>query len=233
MSELDRVTSINRTSLHEELTDRIRSMVVEGVLVAGEKVPERELCEKLGVSRTPMREALKVVAADGLLDLVPGRGARVSAITLADLEEVFPLMAALEALAGELACEKINNAQLKIIKSEHKEMLKQFRNQNLTAYFKHNENIHEVILQAAGNETLKTMHLSLALRIRRARYMANMTPKRWQQAVNEHEEILVALDNRDGQALGAILKRHLQNKFNAVRSWMENSDDISNRPDNA
>jgi len=232
MSELDRVSSINRTSLHEELTDRIRNMVVEGVLVAGEKVPERELCEKLGVSRTPMREALKVVAADGLLDLVPGRGARVSAITLTDLEEVFPLMAALEALAGELACEKISNTQLTKIKNAHQEMLKHFKNQNLTAYFKQNEKIHETILAAAGNETLKTMYKSLALRVRRARYMANMTPKRWQQAVDEHEEILVALDNRDGQALGAILKRHLQNKFDTVRVWMENLDDVSSIPNN-
>jgi len=223
MSELDHVPTINRTSLHKELTERLRNMVVEGVLVAGEKVPERELCEKLGVSRTPMREALKVLAADGLLDLVPGRGARVSAITLADLEEVFPLMAALEALSGELACERITNSQLTRLKSAHRQMLKYFHNQNLAAYFRYNEKIHEIILEAAGNETLKTMYLSLALRVRRARYMANMTPERWQQAVNEHEEILDALDNKDGQALGAILKRHLQNKFDTVRNWMENS----------
>jgi len=223
MSELDRVTSINRTSLHKELTERLRDMVVEGVLVAGEKVPERELCEKLGVSRTPMREALKVLAADGLLDLIPGRGARVSAITLADLEEVFPLMAALEALSGELACKRINNSQLTKLKTAHQQMLKHYQNQNLAAYFKHNEKIHEIILEAAGNETLKTMYLSLALRVRRARYMANMTPERWQQAVDEHEEIIVALDARDGQALGTILKRHLQNKFDTVRTWMENS----------
>jgi len=224
MKALDRVASIHRTSLHEELTDRLRTMIVEGVLAAGEKVPERELCEKLGVSRTPMREALKVLAADGLLSLEPGRGARVTATTLEDLEEVFPLMAAFEALAGELACDRINDKQLAQLKEAHKQMLKHFHSQNMAAYFKHNERIHEIILEAAGNQTLKSMYLSLALRVRRARYMANMTPTRWQQAVDEHEEILVALDNRDGQALGSILKRHLENKFNTVRRWMESQE---------
>jgi len=221
MSELDRVTSISRTSLHEELTDRLRAMIVEGVLAAGVKVPERELCEKLGVSRTPMREALKVLAADGLLNLNPGRGATVTAITLADLEEVFPVMAAFEALAGELACGRINDAQLKELKRAHELMLEHFHAQDMGEYFKHNERIHEIILDAAGNQTLKTMYLSLATRIRRARYMANMTPTRWTQAVAEHEEILVALEKRDGQALGSILKRHLENKFESVRLWME------------
>ena len=86
MSALDRVSSIIRPSLHQELTDRLRSMIVEGVLAAGEKVPERELCERMGVSRTPMREALKVLASDGLLTLEPNRGARVRAITVAELE---------------------------------------------------------------------------------------------------------------------------------------------------
>ena len=221
MSTLDGVTSISRTSLHDELTDRLRNMIVEGLLVAGDKVPERELCEKLGVSRTPMRESLKVLAADGLLSLEPGRGARVSAVTLTDLEEVFPVMAAFEALAGELACDRISNKQLAALKEAHKQMLKDFHNQDLGAYFKQNERIHEIILESAGNQTLKTMYLSLATRIRRARYMANMTPARWQQAVDEHEDMLIALDNRDGRALGAILKRHLENKFNSLRQWME------------
>ena len=123
MSALDRVTSIKRPSLHEELIDRLRTMIVEGVLTAGEKVPERALCEKLGVSRTPMREALKVLAADGLLTLEPNRGARVRAITLDDLEEVFPLMGALEALAGELACANITDAQMTELRQTHELML--------------------------------------------------------------------------------------------------------------
>jgi len=221
MSALDRVSSIDRPSLHEELTDRLRNMIVEGVLNAGEKVPERELCEKLGVSRTPMREALKVLAADGLLTLEPNRGARVRAITLADLEEVFPLMGALEALAGELACKNINDVQMNKLLTQHKAMLKCYKASDMPGYFKHNQRIHDIIMDAAANPTLRTMYQSLAIRVRRARYLANMSTERWQQAVEEHEEIVVALNKRDGQLLGAILKRHLENKFITVRQWLK------------
>ena len=221
MSALDRITSIDRTSLHEELTERLRMMIVEGVLPDGEKVPERELCEKLGVSRTPMREALKVLAADGLLTLEPNRGARVRAITLEDLEEVFPLMGALEALAGELACRHISEPQLAELRLTHQIMLEHFHSEDMPGYFKHNQRIHELIMEAASNPTLASMYRSLAIRVRRARYLANMSKERWQQAVNEHEQIMEALEQRDGERLGAILKRHLENKFATVRQWLQ------------
>ena len=227
MSALDRVTSIKRPSLHEELIDRLRTMIVEGVLTAGEKVPERALCEKLGVSRTPMREALKVLAADGLLTLEPNRGARVRAITLDDLEEVFPLMGALEALAGELACANITVAQMTELRKTHELMLECFHASDLSGYFRHNQRIHEIIMQAAGNATLSSMVQSLAVRVRRARYLANMSSERWHQAVAEHEEIIMALDVRDGQRLGAILKRHLANKFATVRQWLIEQENTS------
>lgn len=221
MTTLDQVSSIKRPTLHDELTDRLRVMIIEGVLTAGEKVPEKALCEKLGVSRTPMREALKVLAADGLLHLEPNKGARVRAITVEDLEEVFPLMGALEALAGELACKNITNKQIAALKTEHKKMLEYFHAANMPAYFKHNERIHTLIMEAAANKTLADMYRSLSLRVRSGRYIANMSPTRWQQAVDEHEEMLVALDNRNGAQLGAILKRHLDNKLTTVRTWVE------------
>ena len=210
-----------RPSLHQELTDRLRNMVVEGVLAAGEKVPERELCEKLGVSRTPMREALKVLASDGLLTLEPNRGARVRAITVEELEEVFPLMGAFEALAGELACAHISKAQIGELKRVHEQMLICFRASDMPGYFKHNQRIHELIMEAAGNGTLITMYSSLAVRVRQARYLANMSNERWQQAVDEHELIIQSLEARDGKSLSAILKKHLENKFAAVRQWIE------------
>jgi DNA-binding GntR family transcriptional regulator len=196
-------------------------MVLEGVLTPGEKVPERTLCEKLGVSRTPMREALKVLAADGLLSLEPNKGARVRAITVEDLEEVFPVMAALEALAGELACANISDDLLLELKTAHEKMLEHYRDSDMPNYFKQNERIHEIIFDATENSTLLSMYQSLSIRVRSARYLANMTPARWKQAVTEHEEMIIALDNRDSKELGAILKRHLHNKFATVKAWVE------------
>lgn len=231
MSSLDRVTSIDRPSLHEELTERLRDMIIEGVLTAGEKVPERALCEKLGVSRTPMREALKVLAADGLLTLEPNRGARVRAMTLDDLEEVFPPMGALEALAGELACKHISDAQFAELKQAHMSMLEHYRNGDKPGYFMLNQRIHELIVEAAHNPTLASMYRLLASRVRRARYVANLSTERWAQAVKEHEAILGALEQRDGELLGALLKQHLANKASSVQGWLETQRDSTDNHD--
>lgn len=220
MKALNQVSSIKRTSLHEELTERLRAMIIEGVLVAGEKVPEKNLCDQLGVSRTPMREALKVLAAENLLTLEPNRGARVRAITVESLEEVFPIMGAFEALAGELACKNITDAQISDIKKSHRKMIKHYHENDLPGYFRYNQRIHEAIMLAAGNPTLSTMHQSVAVSIRRARYQANMNTERWQQAVQEHENIIMALEIKDGQLLGNILKQHLMNKFETIRQWL-------------
>ena len=220
MNSLDNVRSIARPSLHEELVARLQDMIVEGTLAAGEKVPERALCEKMGISRTPLREALKVLAADGLLTLEPNRGARVREITIAELEEAFPLMGAFEALAGELACRNVTEAQLERIRDTHARMLECHAARDLAGYFGHNQRIHELITEASGNALLGSMYRSLAVRVRRARYLANMDEERWRRAVAEHEQMLDALEARDGERLATILKLHLENKFATVRAWL-------------
>lgn len=220
MNALDQVASIHRTSLHEELVERLQALIVEGVLQPGNKVPERELCEKLGVSRTPMREALKVLAADGLLTLEPNRGARVRPVTVTELKEAFELMGALEMLAGELACQHITRAQLSELKKSHAQMLTCFEEHDMQRYFKHNQRIHEIIMEAACNDMLKSTYKSVAVRVRRTRYMANMNADRWQHAVNEHEQILSALEAGDGPGLGLILKNHMRNKFHSIQQWL-------------
>ena len=189
----ERAAPIERTSLHDQLTVRLRDMIIEGDLLPGERVPERELCDRFQVSRTPLREALKVLASEGLLDLAPNRGARVSKLTVADVEEMFPVMGALEALAGELAASRIGEEDLAEIKALHYQMVLHHKRGELPAYFRLNQAIHEKIMAVAGNATLLALHRSLVGRIRRARYVANMSQRRWDQAVAEHEEILAAL----------------------------------------
>jgi DNA-binding GntR family transcriptional regulator len=214
------IMTIARRSLHTELVDRLHELIVDGTLQPGTKVPERELCERFGVSRTPMREALKVLAADGLVLLEPNRGAWVSKVTLEELEEVFPVMGALEALSGELACARITDEELGRVRKLHESMVRHYERGNLAAYFKANQAIHECILDAANNATLAQQYRPLAARLRRARYLANIAPKRWKKAVEEHEAILTALEKRDGPQLGKLLKQHLQNKFDTVRDWL-------------
>ncbi len=214
------ISSITRRSLHDELVERLRTLIVEGTLEPGLKVPERDLCEQFAVSRTPLREALKVLAADGLVTLTPNRGAWVSKLTLSELEEVFPVMGALEALSGELACARITDAQVAAVRTLHERMVAHYNAGELDAYFASNQKIHEAILDAADNETLSAQYRSLSTRIRRARYVANMTKERWAQAVEEHHQILGALEARDGTRLAATLRKHLSNKFATVKEWL-------------
>ncbi len=208
---------IERRPLHDQLVARLRDLIVEGELAPGLRVPERALCQRFHVSRTPLREALKVLASEGLVLLQPNRGATVAKLTLADVEEMFPVMGALEALAGELAAARISEEGIAEIQALHYQMVLHWKRGELTPYFKLNQQIHEKILAAAGNTTLAVQYRGLAGRIRRARYVANMSGARWAQAVAEHEEILAALIARDGPALGAILRRHLGNKCETVK----------------
>src|ERR1700722_8120745 len=112
----------NKISLHDEVLSRLRDYIVEGNLSDGARITERELCTQFGVSRTPLREALKALGSGGLVDLLPIRGARVRALKAEDYKELFDLMGGLEALAGRLACEAISAAQYAEIEALHHEM---------------------------------------------------------------------------------------------------------------
>ncbi|RMF03276.1 MAG: GntR family transcriptional regulator [Alphaproteobacteria bacterium] len=213
---------IIRRSLHDELLERLRKMIMNGELRPGSKVPEKELCQRFGVSRTPLREALKVLASEGLVTLTPNRGAMISDLTLEDLEEAFPVMGALEALSGEMACANISEAELDEIRSLHARMIAHYEARELEPYFATNQRIHEVILHAAGNRTLISLYRSLEGRVRQARFLANMSEERWAQAVAEHRDILTALEARDGSRLARILKSHLANKFETVKEALAN-----------
>ncbi len=214
---IDSAAPVGRASLHDEVVERLRDLIVEGGLEPGARVPERELCARFAVSRTPLREALKVLASEGLLELLPHRGAQVTRLTAADLDELFPVMGALEALAGELACAQITEAELAEIRALHYQMALHATRGELAEYFRLNQRIHEAIMVAARNPTLARLYRGLAGRVRRARYLANMSKPRWDQAVGEHEAILEALEKRDGAALGRVLKAHLQNKCETVK----------------
>ncbi len=208
---------LERGSLTDMLLARLRDLIVEGDLAPGARVPERELCQRFDVSRTPLREALKVLASEGLIVLTPNRGATVAKLTLDDIEEMFPVMGALEGLAGELAAARITEDGLAELRALHYQMVLHWKRHELAPYFRLNQRIHELILEAAGNPTLAQMYRGLAGRIRRARYLANMSAERWANAVGEHEAILAALEVRDGPGLARILRAHLANKCETVK----------------
>jgi DNA-binding GntR family transcriptional regulator len=209
--------AIPRRSLHDELVERVRRQIVEGMLAPGEKISEKDLCAAYAVSRTPLREALKVLAREGLVVLTPHRGAHVSRLTLADIEEAFPVIGALEGLAGELACSQATDDEIEKISFLHRKMETAYKNRDRQRYFRFNEEIHNALAAAARNPTLDRMREMLDGRVSRARYYANISTARWDQAMKEHKAILGALKARDGVKLGRILQDHLANKLATLR----------------
>jgi DNA-binding GntR family transcriptional regulator len=198
--------------LHEEVVAAVRHMLMEGQIPPGARVPERDLCVALGISRTPLREALKVLAAEGYVVLLPNRGARAAKLTQKDVGDLFEVCEGLEATAGVLACQRITEEEVARIAALHEEMERHYAHGDLPQYYRCNRMIHQAIVDAADNAVLSALYESVTTRIRRARFVAPMPPRHWALAIREHEAILNALQRRDGEGLSHILRRHLRNK---------------------
>jgi DNA-binding GntR family transcriptional regulator len=214
---------IDRRPLHEEVADRLRLMITEGELEPGARLNERVLCERLGVSRTPLREAFKVLAAERLIELNPNRGASVVALSRENVVELFELMGALEGLSGQLAAERRTEAELAEIRALHFEMLAAHSRRELPAYYDLNRRIHLAISRAARNAMLAETYDSVNTRIQNLRFRSNFNQVKWDHAVSEHRQMLEALERRDAPALRAALELHLRNKRDAVlEQWPDN-----------
>jgi len=224
MNERVRSEAIQRQALHHEVADRLRDLILKGELVPGERLNERALSDRFGISRTPLREAIKVLSTGGLVELLPNRGAIVTRLTRTQAEDLFQVMGALEGLAGELACARASDEDLSEIRAMHYQMLVHHTRGELAEYFNLNQRIHRKIVDCARNAELASLYQSLSERIRNARYLANYSKERWDHAVKEHGQILAALEQRNGERLKAILKAHLSNKFDVIREWLTESE---------
>ena len=212
---------IERRPLHEEVIDQLRDRIVQGELAPGARLNERVLCEQLGISRTPLREAIKMLATEGLVELLPNRGAIVTPLKAATIADTLAVMGSLESLAGELACANASEADLAEIRALHFEMLAHHARRELAGYFKYNQLIHLKIIEASGNPVLTNTYRQLNANVRRARYMANLSQERWDAAVREHEEILAALASRNAPRLKRLLAEHLAHKVASVMAALE------------
>jgi DNA-binding GntR family transcriptional regulator len=209
------VISIPRT-LHEQVAQRLRQMLVENRIKPGAKLNERELCEQLNVSRTPLREAIKMLAAEGLVELVPNRGAIAVSLDEEDVVHTFEVMAGLEGLSGELAAQRITDAELTEIKAMHYEMLAAYTRDDLSAYYSINSRIHRAINAAAKNPVLTVTYNQVNARLQALRFRSNQDGAKWKRAVKEHDKMIEALEARDPQAMRAVLATHLANKRDTV-----------------
>jgi DNA-binding GntR family transcriptional regulator len=204
-------------TLHHGILSTLRDLIIHNELPPGSRLTENVLCERLHVSRTPLREALKVLAHEGLVEILPNRGARVVKLTLEDVRHLFEVIGALESLAGRLACEQITDAEICEIKAIHYQMQANFIRRDLPDYFRLNQTIHRRIVEAARNPVLASTHESLNARLLRARYLASQVDQeRWVAAMREHELIVGALGRRSGEETADLLLRHLRHKYETI-----------------
>lgn len=215
---------VDRQTLPAAVASRLRDLITEGELPAGTRLNERELCDRLGVSRTPLREAFRLLSAEGMVQLQPNRGAQVVALSKEDIAESFEVMSALEALSGELACRRITDEEVGEIRALTFEMLACHARKDLQAYYRLNHAIHDLINRAADNRLLTQVYATLNLRIQNLRFRSNFDQAKWDKAAQEHADMVEALAARDGMRLAAILRGHLKQKGDTVLDGLSSSD---------
>lgn len=210
------IISIPRAALHEQVAQRLRQMLVEGHIASGAKLNERELSEELKVSRTPLREAIKMLAAEGLVELLPNRGAIAVELSEADILNTFEVMAGLEGQSGELAAQRITESELAEITAMHYEMLAAYTRRDLSNYYRLNAAIHRAINAAARNPVLTATYNQVNARLQALRFRSNQDGEKWKRAMQEHEQMVEALRAHDPVSMRAILLAHLGNKRDVV-----------------
>jgi DNA-binding GntR family transcriptional regulator len=214
------VVAIPRQVLHQQVSQRLRQRIIEGQLAPGVKLNERELSTQLAVSRTPLREAIRMLAAEGLVALLPNRGAVVAQMSPQDVADTFELIAGLEGISGERAAERISAPQLAEIRALHFEMLAAYTRRDLPTYYRLNAAIHNAINAAAGNAVLSETYRRVNARLQSLRFRSNFDERKWAVAVQEHEQMVEHLARHDAAGMRRLMEQHVRHKCQAVLEQM-------------
>jgi len=210
------VQRIERKSLAQRVADELRDLILLEKLAPGATIPERETASALGVSRTPLRESLRILASEGLVEIAPNRAPRVADPSLDELEGLLQVQGALEALAGELACEKATDAQLDAIGAQEREMHKTSGKIEPLVFFQLDMAFHRAIVVASLNRVLIEAHATNNARLWRARFISSRQRVNRPATLNQHERIATALIKRDRVKTAAALREHLDSGFTNI-----------------
>lgn len=214
-------TPLRPASLHEAVAERLRSMVFERQLEPGAWIDEAALCQAWDISRTPLREALKVLAAEGLVELVPRRGCRVAMLSEDDAHELFPVMALLEGRCAYEAALKATPADLKELKRLHEQLERHAAAGNIEAYYRANHVFHSKVQALAANRWLDraTNELRRFMRLLRGRQLQR--PGRLEESIGEHRALLAAFEARDAAAAERLMHDHLMAQLAALERLLQ------------
>ncbi len=204
-------------SLHDEVADRLRERIFAGQLTPGSFVDEVALCAELAISRTPLREALKVLTAEGLVRHEPRRGCFVNEVTERDLDEIFPVIALLEGRCAHEAALRASDADLAALEALHDKLQKAARHKRIVDYYDTNYTIHEAIITLADNRWLAQVIGDLRKILKLARLQQLHAPGRLEQSLSEHMAVFAALKARDAEGAEAAMRTHLTRQREALR----------------
>ena len=207
---------IARQPLDVTIANHLRDLIIRGEMAPGAKIHLPELAVALGVSTTPLREALKILAEEEIVEWLPGRGVRVAPIRAEQTEPLFEVIAGLEALAAELAAERMSASELGEVEALHARMRGHFERGERDPYFELNSRIHDLVLTFAANEVLRTTHARLHGRASRGRFIAIVDNARWREAMQEHEDLMATFKAKDSSRAHEIWRRHLLNTGLAI-----------------
>lgn len=209
-------------SLHDEVAATLREQIFDGTLAPGSFVDEVSLCERLSISRTPLREALKVLTAEGLLRHEPRRGCFVNEVTERDLDEIFPLIALLEGRCAYEAARNASDAELHELDALHERLVRHARARRINDYYATNHIIHEAIIKLADNKWLAQVIGDLRKILKLARLQQLHAPGRLDQSLSEHLAVFAALKARDSEGADAAMRTHMTRQREALREVMRN-----------
>ncbi len=221
---------IIQPALHEKAVNKLRELIVRGELKAGERIAESAVCEAFGISRTPLREALKLLMAEGLVELRPNRGATITPLRAPEMAALFETMSGIERFAAELAATRLSKTEIRRLHSLQQRMERCFEAGDRDGYFRINQDIHRLIVTGAKNEVLASTHAWLLARAERARYLALHTRTRWAESVAEHRAILAALEQGNAPLAGSLLGDHVAHTSNTVITTLVHLEDETAQP---
>ncbi len=206
-------------SLHDQVADKLRGLIFNGELAPGSLVDEVGLCDAWAISRTPLREALKVLSAEGLVRHEPRRGCFVNAVTEQDLDEIFPVMALLEGRCAHEAAVHASDDDLQAMAALHVQLQQHADAGRIPDYYATNHVIHEAIIAMAGNKWLAQTIADLRKILKLARLQQLNAPGRLNQSLSEHLAIFAALKSRQPEAAEQAMRDHLLHQREALRTW--------------
>lgn len=204
-------------SLHDEVAAQLRESIFGGALPPGSFLDEVQLAAQLKISRTPLREALKVLTVEGLVRHEPRRGCFVNEVTEQDLDEIFPVLALLEGRCAYEAARNANDADVQALETLHQRLVRHARAKRINDYYATNFAIHEAIIALAGNKWLAVVITDLRKIVKLARLQQLHAPGRLEQSLSEHLAVFAALKARDPEGAEAAMRTHLQRQRVALR----------------